>query len=174
LYLYTLPQEKKRRPIRIILGLLAIFMIFSVGMYLGKYYENIPADKTQVETLAAEIYKTNNPELIQELKGFEKLHPSPSEKQLGYFRDYINERKKLPLQPKSLPESQAKDTSKGITIDSPGVDHQSLAVSATALKIGQFVMDANNCIYAVQNTNNIMTVIPALDAKGNHYCPAKD
>jgi hypothetical protein len=176
LYFYTLPQDsknKKRRFTKLILVLLAVALIFIIGMRLGTYYENIPADKAEVEKLAAQVYGTKNTELIEEFKGFEKLHPAPSEKQVDAFRDYFKERKDIPVQAKSLPESQTKDTTEGVTIDSPGVDHQSLAVSATSLKIGQFVMDANSCIYAVQNTHNVMTVVPALNPNGQQYCPPK-
>lgn len=177
MYFYTSPQDnksKKRSVFKVVLVLLAAFLIFEIGMHLGQYYENIPAGKDEVKKFSDEVFKTNNPALIEELKGFTELFPSPSEKQLNSFKAYFEMRKNNSLKPVALPESEASGATHGVTINSPGVDYQSLAVSATSLKIGQFVMDANSCIYAVQNTNNALKVIPALDVKGKQYCPAKN
>lgn len=151
----------------------AAFIIFSLGMYLGQHYENRPATKDQVENFANELYELDNPVLLEELTEFRKRYPSPSQNQLDSFRDYLKLRKEITKPTIALPQLESKNAAKGVTVNTPGVDYQSLSVSATALKIGQFVMDANNCIYVVQNSENTLKVLPALDMQNKQYCPTK-
>lgn len=176
LYLYNEHQNvksKNRTFIKIIVVVFTALIIFSIGMYLGQYYENRPANKDQVANLANEVYELDNPVLMEELTEFRKRYPSPSQNQLDAFRDFLKLRKETPKPTIALPELESKNTAEGVKVNTPGTDYQSLSVSATALKIGQFVMDANNCIYVVQNSENTLKVVPALDMQSKQYCPAK-